>query len=424
MSQIDPRYQTSSDFYQQAKTLIPLASQTFSKSRLSLPYGVAPLFLERGEGCQVWDIDNNQYTDFINGLLCVSLGYQDPDVDRAVIAQISKGVSFSLPHRLEFEVAQLLVDLIPCAEMVRFGKNGSDVTAAAIRLARAFTNKEHIAVCGYHGWQDWYIGATSRNLGVPKSTQALTHPFPFNDLSALNTLLSQHEFAAVIMEPMNVVEPEPGYLAGVKALCEQHQCLLIFDEIITGFRFDLKGAQHLFGVTPDLATFGKGMANGYPLSAIVGKKEIMMLMEDIFFSGTFGGEALSLAAAKASIEKMIRCQVPEHINQLGTSLQQGLASLLAKSELFKLVGHPSWSILSLSHDSEQLIKSVFLQEMYQRGMLTLGTHNISYAHQQHDITRLISAYQEIVPFIEHHWQQGTLRTILKGAVIEPVFKVR
>jgi glutamate-1-semialdehyde 2,1-aminomutase len=391
---------------------------------LSLPYGVAPLFLERGEGCQVWDIDGNQYLDYINGLLCVSLGYQDPDVDRAVIAQISKGVSFSLPHRLEFEVAELLVDLIPCAEMVRFGKNGSDVTAAAVRLARAYTVKEHIAVCGYHGWQDWYIGATSRNLGVPKSTQALTHTFPFNDLTALDTLLSQHSFAAVIMEPMNVVEPKPGYLAGVKALCEQHQCLLIFDEIITGFRFDLKGAQHLFGVTPDLATFGKGMANGYPLSAIVGKKEIMMLMEDIFFSGTFGGEALSLAAAKASIEKMIRCQVPEHINQLGSNLQRGLAPLLAKSELFKLVGHPSWSILSLSHDSEQLIKSVFLQEMYQRGILTLGTHNISYAHQHQDIARLISAYQEIVPFIEYHWQQGTLRTVLKGAVIEPVFKVR
>ncbi|MFO6421852.1 aminotransferase class III-fold pyridoxal phosphate-dependent enzyme [Motilimonas sp. KMU-193] len=424
MLQIDPKYQASHTLYQKVKQIIPLASQTFSKSKLSLPYGVSPLFLERGKDCHVWDVDNNKYLDFINGLLCVSLGYQDPDVDEAVVAQIKQGVSFSLPHRLEYEVATRLVELIPCAEMVRFGKNGSDVTAAAIRLARAYTGKEHIAVCGYHGWQDWYIGATSRNAGVPQSTIALTHPFPYNDLSALETLLSQYEFAAVIMEPMNIKTPEAGYLQGVKKLCEKYQCVLVFDEIITGFRFDLRGAQHLFDVTPDLTTLGKGMANGHPISAIVGKKEIMSLMEDIFFSGTFGGEALSLAAAKACIDKMQRLDVPDKLNQLGSRLQNGLAPILAQSEHFFLGGHPSWTILSVQNDPHQLIKSVFLQEMYQRGILTLGTHNLSFAHQEEHIDALISAYQEVIPFIETHLKNQTLDKALRGQAIEPVFKVR
>ncbi|RJG49016.1 aminotransferase class III-fold pyridoxal phosphate-dependent enzyme [Motilimonas pumila] len=424
MTYLDPRYQASIAHYKYASQRIPLASQTFSKSRLSLPYGASPLFLERGEGAHVWDIDNNQYLDFINGLLCVSLGYQDPDVDKAVIKQIRQGVSFSLPHRLEAEVAEQLIQLIPCAEMVRFGKNGSDVTAAAVRLARAYTEKDHIAVCGYHGWQDWYIGSTSRHLGVPKSTQELTHSFPYNDLTALENLLQQHNFAAVIMEPMNLSQPKAGYLQGVKALCEKYQCLLIFDEIITGFRFSLGGAQQTFGVTPDLATFGKGMANGYPVSAIVGKKEIMTVMEDIFFSGTFGGEAVSLAAAKATIQKMQQQQVPQYLSSLGQQLLKQLKPTFEKQDTFTLHGHPSWTILSIAQEQGLLIKSIFLQEMCLRGILTLGTHNLSLAHQEADIARLVSAYAEIVPMVCEGLEQGTLASKLTGQAIEPVFKVR
>ena len=235
-------------------------------------------------------------------------GYRDPDVDLAIRRQLTRGISFSLPTTLEMELAERLVKHIPCAEMVRFGKNGTDATSAAVRLARAATKRDRLILLGYHGWQDWYIGATTRNLGVPACVSALSHLAPYGDLEAIEDLFARHpgEFAAVMLEPMNTVEPAPGYLKGLKDLVHRHGALLIFDEIITGFRWSIGGAQARYGVTPDLACFGKAMGNGMPISAVVGRADIMRLMEDIFYSGTFGGETLSLAAAIATIDKIDR----------------------------------------------------------------------------------------------------------------------
>jgi len=300
------RYTNSEALLSRALESIPLGSQTFSKSKVQFPYGVSPFFIEKGKGSHVWDVDGNEYVDFMNGLLSVSIGYNDPEVTRAVQSQIENGVTFSLPHRLEIEVSELLIDMIPCAEMVRFGKNGSDATSAAIRLARAFTGRDHVCVCGYHGWQDWYIGSTSRSLGVPESTQNLTHVFKYNDISSLEEIFSanQGDIAAVIIEPMNVEYPKDDFLKKVKELAHKNGALLIFDETITGCRFAKGGGQELFNVIPDLATFGKGIGNGFPLSAVVGRRDIMLLMEDIFYSGTFSGETASLAAAKVVLEKI------------------------------------------------------------------------------------------------------------------------
>jgi glutamate-1-semialdehyde 2,1-aminomutase len=271
------RYARSEELLERALRTIPLGSQTFSKSKTQYPHGVSPYFVTRGKGGHVWDADGNEYVDFISSLAAVTLGHGDPDVQAAVAAQLEDGVIFSLPHPLEMEVAERLVAMVPCAEKVRFGKNGSDATSGAVRIARAFTGRDHVAVCGYHGWQDWYIGATARNRGVPKAVRELTHTFPFNDLLALEALLASHPagFAAVMMEPMNVSDPAPGYLQAVKELAHRHGALLIFDETITGFRFANGGAQALFGVTPDLATFGKGIANGYPLAAVAGRADVM-----------------------------------------------------------------------------------------------------------------------------------------------------
>jgi len=413
-----------------AEQSIPLGSQTFSKSKTAYPYGVSPFFIERGEGCQVWDVDNNQYTDFVSGLLSISLGYCDVDVDVAIVEQLKSGVTFSLPHRLEMEVAEIIIDMVPCAEMVRFGKNGSDATSAAIRLARAFTHNEHIAVCGYHGWQDWYIGSTSRNLGVPEATKALTHSFQYNDINSLKQLLTQNKFAAIIMEPMNVAYPNANFLQEVKGLCHQHGALLIFDEMITGFRFAKGGAQQLFDVIPDLATFGKGMGNGYPISAVVGRKDVMMLMEDIFFSGTFAGETLSLAATKAALTKIENQNVLAHIHTIGEQLINGLTQILADMgtpSWLNLCGHPSWSFLQIldcpPYSSWQL-KSLFLQEMAQRAMLLGGGHNLNYAHQSKDIENLLAAYREVLPFIAETIQQQNFSQVFHGKVLQPLFKVR
>lgn len=423
----------SNEWLQRAEKTIPLGSQTFSKSRIAFPQGVSPLFIKRGQGCQVWDADDNQYTDFISGLLSVSLGYCDPDVDAAVIEQMKSGVTFSLPHQLEMEVAEQLVDLIPCAEMVRFGKNGSDATSAAVRLARAFTDREHIAVCGYHGWQDWYIGSTTRDLGVPEATKKLTHTFTYNDLASLEKLFTEQpgKIAAVIMEPMNTMYPEPGFLENAKALCHQHGALFIFDETITGFRFSLGGAQELFGVIPDLATFGKGMANGYPVSAVVGRRDIMMLMEDIFFSGTFAGETLSLAATQATLTKIQDHNVLEHIHQMGERLINGLSALIEKYQAhhwLSLAGHPTWSFLMMSDlggYSALELKSLFLQEMNKQGMLLGGGgHNLNYAHKAADIDNLLAAYDRVLAIIIKTTTNKIFAEIFTGQLLKSVFKVR
>ena len=425
-------FEQSMTLLEEVEQVIPLASQTFSKSKIAYPLGVSPMFLDRGEGSQVWDIDGNQYTDFVSGLLCLSLGYKDPDVDAAVKAQMENGISFSLPHKLEYEVAKKLTQHIPSAEMVRFGKNGSDATSAAIRLARAFTNRERVAVCGYHGWQDWYIGSTTRDAGVPKQTKSLTHVFAYNDLDSLATILEQHpnEFAAVIMEPMNLFYPQEGFLQGVADLTRQHGALFVFDETITGFRFNLGGAQKEFGVTPDLSTFGKGMANGYPVSAIVGRKDVMVHMEDIFFSGTFGGETLSLAAANATIDKMANTQVLAELKAKGDYLLAGLKELLTslgQPKMFTTAGHPTWSFL-LVNDGENYhalqLKSLLYQELYERGILLNGGHNLNHAHSFSDIDELLNAYRDLLPFLLKVDKEQSLDKHLRGDEIQPVFKVR
>ena len=293
------RYLKSEEQLARARKVIPLGAQTFSKSITQFPHGVSPYFARRAKGSRVWDVDDNEYVDFASALAAISLGYADPDVNAAVAKQLADGTIYSLSHPLETEVAELICDAVPCAEAVRFGKNGSDATAGAIRIARAYTGRDHVLVCGYHGWQDWYIGATARNKGVPQPTSALTHTFPYNDLPALEALLDRYsgQVAAVILEPMNATQPADGYLKGVQALTKKAGAVLVFDETITGFRYALGGAQEKFGVTPDLATFGKALANGFPLSAVAGRKDIMMEMEHVFFSFTMGGETLSLAAA-------------------------------------------------------------------------------------------------------------------------------
>lgn len=204
-------YTHSQEYLARAERSIPLGTQTFTKSRTTYPYGVSPYFITHGEGSRVWDLDGNEYIDFVSGLAAINLGYADADVTRAVEEQLRKGVIFSLAHPVEVQAAEILIEMVPCAEMVRFGKNGSDATAGAIRLARAYTNRDRVAVCGYHGWQDWYIGSTARHRGVPRATRELTHSFAYNDIESLRRLFKEYpgQIAAVILEPMNRIEPDP-----------------------------------------------------------------------------------------------------------------------------------------------------------------------------------------------------------------------
>lgn len=426
------RYITSENLLERALRTIPLGSQTFSKSKTQYPLGVSPFFIQRGKGSHVWDVDGNEYVDFINGLAAITLGYCDSDVDSAVQTQLESGVIFSLPHPIEMQVAEQIVNLVPCAEMVRFGKNGSDATAGAIRLARAFTNRDHVAACGYHGWQDWYIGTTARNRGVPQSTRDLSHTWIYNDLDSLARLFQEYpnKVAAVILEPMNVADPLPGFLESVKELTHRHGALLIFDETVTGFRCAIGGAQQYFGVTPDLATFGKGLANGYPVSAIAGRADIMQLMEEIFFSFTFGGEALSLTAALATLQKIVREPVIDTLYRQGRKITSGLNTRIAAAgaeDFLSVAGNPTWSFLVINEAgaySQWQIKTLFLQEMLARGILMIGTHNMSFSHTDADVDRLLSAYDSVIPILVDGVRRNKLESMLRCQPLQPLFKVR
>lgn len=431
MPSLAERYAASIRQLARAEAVIPLASQTFSKSRTQYPVGAAPLFAQRSNGSRTWDIDGNEYVDLVSSLGAVALGYGDEEINEAVIRQLQDGVTLSLAHPIEAEVAERIVGLVPCAEMVRFGKNGTDATSAAIRLARAATGREHIIVCGYHGWQDWYIGSTSMYRGVPEVTRALTHSIPYNDLNALTDVVAAHsdQIAALIMEPMTSTWPQESYLQEVRRITEENGIVLVFDEMLTGFRFAPGGAQEYFGVTPDLASFGKALANGFPLSAITGKREILELMPTIFFSGTFGGETLSLAAAKVVLDRMATGRPTERLADIGGRLieQVEAARSAASKGFLTFSGHPAWAFQQWSIDDPETLaqaKTLLLQEMLRHGVLVLSTHDVTTAFTEDDIEHVANSYAASLELVAGGLAGNDLMDRLECEPIRPLFKVR
>jgi glutamate-1-semialdehyde 2,1-aminomutase len=426
------RYKNSEVLLERARATIPLGAQTFSKSITQFPLGVSPYFASKAKGARIWDVDGNEYVDYVNALAAVTLGYADPEVNSAAAAQLESGTIFSLSHELELAVAEQIVAMVPSAEMVRFGKNGSDATAGAIRVARAHTGRDHVLVGGYHGWQDWYIGSTTRDKGVPEATKKFTHVFRYNDIQSLESQLRQFDgqIAAIILEPMNVEHPGPGFLEAVRDIATRKNIVLVFDEMITGFRFANGGAQELFGVVPDLTTLGKGIANGFPLSAVCGRRDLMMQMEEIFFSFTMGGEAVSLAAAQAVLAKLAREPVTATMRRRGIRLTAGLTRLIEKhkvGEFCKISGDPTWTFFLLSDTNgvpAYALKTLWMQELFARGFLSIGTHNMSYAHSEADVDALLEAYDSILPILYDAAVNRALKHHLRCAVLEPLFKVR
>lgn len=423
-------FRNSRDLLQRSLKTIPLGAQTFSKSYIQFPEKTSPMFLTHGLGSRVWDVDGNEYIDLISGLMPVVLGYNDPDINNAIQNQLGKGISFSLSTELEVELAEKMCELIPSAEKVRFAKNGTDITSAAVRLSRAYTGRDKVALCGYHGWQDWSIGTTTRNKGVPKVVSDLSTVLPYNDLAKVEEVLKTESYACLVMELTNVTAPYEGYLQGVKNLCEKYGTLLVFDEIITGFRFSLGGAQEYFGVTPHLSCFGKAMGNGMPISAIVGRNDIMKEMEEIFFSGTFGGETLSLAASLATLHKMKDQNVIEHLWSYGESLGQKVNGLIKNhglADTIKLCGYSPWKILQfMDHPNATSfeIKTFYLQEMLTRGILMSSSFNVSFAHNDVDAYKIEKAFDETLGLLAQYLGEKSLNKHLKSPAIEPLFRVR
>ncbi|MBP9829248.1 MAG: aminotransferase class III-fold pyridoxal phosphate-dependent enzyme [Proteobacteria bacterium] len=422
-------FERSNKLLKRALDVIPIGTQTFSKSHIQYPEN-SPMYITHGMGSRVWDVDGNEYIDCVSGLLPIILGYNDHDINWAIQDQLNRGITFSLATELEIELAETLCDLIPSAEKVRFAKNGTDVTSAAVRLARAYTKRDKVIVCGYHGWQDWSIGTTTRNKGVPKAVADLSISIPYNDLNIVEKLLKSYDYACLILESCNIVAPHDDYLARLKSLCEQYGSLLIFDEVITGFRFALGGAQEYFGVTPHLSCFGKAMGNGMPISAVVGQNEFMKKMEEIFFSGTFGGEALSLAASLETIRKIKAKSVIPYLWEYGADLASILETTIKEfslQDIITLNGFAPWKIFGfhdVSFASSLEIKTLFIQEMLKRGILINSSFNITYSHNTLDKMKIQHAFEEVCSIISKGIKNQNILGLLSNLPIKPLFKVR
>jgi glutamate-1-semialdehyde aminotransferase len=421
----------SLEYWNRAEKIIPGGSQTLSKAPNMFTFGVYPIYLQFGRGSHVWDVDGNEYIDYPLALGPITLGYNYPSTVAAVCNQIKQGSTFSLMHPLEIEVAELLIDCIPCAEMVRFAKNGADATSAAIRLSRAYTGREHVAVCGYHGWHDWYIASTEYNKGVPDAMAHLIHQFEYNNITSLGKIFTDYpdQIAAVIMEPVAIDLPKLGFLEEVKELTHKNGSILIFDEIVTGFRLALGGAQEYFGVVPDLATFGKGMANGLPISALVGQKDIMKEARNIFFSTTYGGETLSLAASRATILEMKEKKVQDYFWKMGRRLQEGTSDLVERYGLNPVVRvkglSPKFWIEFINPQSEgeyDDLKGLFFQEAVTRGILIGGLQYMSFSHSDEDLEETLRAFEESCITCKKALDEGDIKKYLKGIAPGNVFR--
>lgn len=425
------KYQKSKELLKRAVEVTPLGAQTYSKSFRYYPLGNAPSFIEKGEGCYLYDVDGNKFIDFVCALGPITIGYNNKEINDAVINQLNKGISFSLQGEVEVILAERLIDIVPCAEMVRFVKNGSDATTAAIRLSRAFTGRDLVALCGYHGMHDWSIGATENNRGIPEDVSNLTKKFEYNDIDSIKRLFDEYpnQIAAIILEPIQANGPKEGFLEELRQLTKENGALLIFDEVVSGFRYALGGASELYGVTPDLAAFGKGMGNGLPISAVAGKKEIMKLIEKgIFVSTTFGGETLSMAGSIVALDILSQDGAYDRIWELGSKMKVGLQELVKKYQLQEvlivsgLAPHCGVEFEGINSLDYLDIASIFYQTMVDNGILTVGINCLNLSHTEKEIDKYLEVSEMAMIEIKKAIEQDSTEGILNCGKISPIFR--
>jgi len=411
--------------------LIPGGCHTYAKGDDQFPL-MSPGFIARGEGCHVWDVDGNEYIEYGMGCRAVTLGHGFPAVVEAVKAELPHGTNFSRPAKIEVECAEALLGLIDGADMVKFSKDGSSATSAAVKLARAHTGHDLVALCSDHPFfavHDWFIGTTAFDAGIPQAIKDLTRTFRYNDLDSVRALFEHHpgEIACLIMEPAKYEDPQDGFLHGVQSLCRQHGALFVLDEMITGFRWHLGGAQKEYGIVPDLSTFGKALANGFSVSALVGKREFMELggiehdKERVFLlSTTHGAETHSLAAAIATIKVYRENNVVERLHQQGTRLKTGADEVIARhglSDYVQVIGRPCCLVYGTRDKAEQPsqeFRTLFMQELIRRGVLG-PSFVVSYSHSDADIDHTIAAIDGALDVYARALDEGVGRFLIGPA---------
>ncbi|MEZ4592540.1 MAG: glutamate-1-semialdehyde 2,1-aminomutase [Chloroflexota bacterium] len=403
-------FSRSKSLQQKSHALIPGGAHTYAKGDDQYPEQ-APGFIVRGKGSHVWDVDGNEFIEYGMGLRSVTLGHAYDAVDQAAYREMQKGINFTRPALIEIEAAEKVLSLIKGGEMVKFAKNGSDVTTAAVKLARAYTGRNMVAVCGDHPFfsvDDWFIGSTAMSAGIPERIQSMSVKFSYNDIDSVRAMFAQYpdQIACLIMEAETVHPPQDNFLHQVKQVCHENGALFIMDEIITGFRWAVGGAQSVYDIEPDLSTFGKAMGNGFSIAALVGKREIMELgglqhdRERVFLlSTTYGAETHALAAAIATMNVYESEPVIEHLFAQGDRIREGINQMITAhnvGDYFGIMGKPCNQIYyTLDQDGErsQPFRTLFMQETIKRGLL-MPSLVISYSHSNEDIDRTMEAIGE------------------------------
>jgi len=429
----------SQDLYKKAKKIIPGATQLLSKKQEIFLPDLWPAYYDRAKGCEVWDLDGKKYTDMSwMGIGACLLGYRDPDVDRAVKEVIDKGAMTTLNCPEEVELADVLCGLHPWASMARYARTGGEAMAVAVRIARAYTQKDMVLVCGYHGWHDWYLAANlsdDKSLdghllpglkprGVPRGLTGTAVPFHYNDTGEFLALFRKYrkKIAAVVMEPVRNYFPEKGFLETIRETTKREKIVLVFDEITSGFRLTDGGAHLIFKVSPDIAVFGKGMSNGYAMAAVIGVSRVMDAAQDTFISSTYWTERIGPAAALATIKKLRQKKVPLHLGKTGKEIQAGWKRLAGKHKL----GISVSGIYPLGHfdfkdPAPEVLKTLFTQLMLDRGFLAGNSFYSSYAHTKGHVKRYLEAVDESFAFIKHVLAKGNPERYLKGPVCQSTF---
>ena len=423
----------SNTFKKRAKKVVPHLTGTFSRAASSYVEGVFPVYVQNAHGSHFTDVDGNEYIDYVMALGPITLGYNYEPINQAIISQLKEGILFSLPHPIEVELSEKICNVIPHTEMVKFEKSGSNAVTGAVRAARAFTKRDKIAYCGSGGvWHDWQAAMVSRDSGVPKFNSELIKTFDYNDADGLEQIFedNKNEIAAVVLEPVIYEQPQNNFLNKVRQLTNQNDSVLVLDEIVTGFRFDLGGAQKYFNIKGDLVCFGKGMGNGLPISCITGSSEFMKPFDELWVSSTNNSENLSLAGTYAVIKEMQEKKTISHCWNIGKKLFDGWNQTVEKFNLdAKMYGYPIRMHLKCfdSDKNESLsLKSLLLQEMVKNGifMSVLGSTFICYSHSEKDIENTLISLENACEFVTKNVKNGNYEEFLEGDMPKSVWSMK
>jgi glutamate-1-semialdehyde 2,1-aminomutase len=427
------KLEKSNNLKERADKVIPHQTGTFSRAAGSFVKGVYPIYAQSANGSKFFDVDGNEYLDYLCGLGPITLGYNYSKMNDAIIKQLQKGILFSLPSPEEVELSELLSKTIPHAEMIKFEKSGSNAVTGAIRAARAITHNEKIAYCGSGGvWHDWQAAMVSRDEGVPKFNAELIKIFDYNDIEGLEQIFleNKNEIAAIVLEPTHFEKPQNNFLKKVRKIADENNALLILDEIVTGFRFDLGGAQKFFDIKGDFVCFGKGMSNGLPLSAITGPQEFMKKFDELWVSSSNNSEILSIAGTIAVINEMRDRDTISHCWKVGKKLFEGWNKIVEKNNIdAKMNGYPI-RMEQVCYDKNRKIslelKSVLLQEMVKKGifMSPLGAVYLSYSHSNEDIEKTLDTLDEVCNIINLKTKNGNYRELLEGEIPKKIWTMK